>query len=209
MPLLSDIEGVIFGKSNINVIGLTSIDLWTAEQHKIKVKTTHYPVEDGSSITDNAYKKPSKITLTGFVSNLKVLTPEIPFLFGSIGYVSTQKVKTAWQQLKKLADDLEPLTIVTTVDKYENMLITEIDTSPINRDTGTSLIFNIEFSEIKTVGTEETSLPPIKLQGDSNPAKNMTDKANGGSRNSPTLPEAKSTSIADIAKNYVVKIIGI
>ncbi|GGG03944.1 MULTISPECIES: phage baseplate protein [Cysteiniphilum] len=209
MPLISDIEGIIFGKGNIslqdsnNIIVMTGVDLWTAEQHKIKVKTTHYPIEDGSSITDNAYKKPSKITLTGFVSNLKVLTPEIPFLFGSIGYVSTQKVKTAWQQIKALANAREPLTVITTVDKYENMLITEVDTSSMDKNTGTSLMFKLELTELNTVTSK--SLSPSVLRGDNNPVKNMTEKVNGGTRNSPTLPAEKTLSILKGIGQYAQK----
>jgi hypothetical protein len=59
------------------------------------------------------------------------------------------------------------------------MLITGLSTS-MDKSTGTNMLFNIDFEEIKIVQSQLVSLSPSKLEGDNNPAKNMTDKANAG-----------------------------
>lgn len=180
MPLISDIESIIYGKNNINVVGLRGIDLWTSETHSIKSKITKYPVEDGGSITDHSYREPNELILSGFISNINIITTDIPLVIGSLGYSSTQKVKIAWQGLKKLSLNKELLTIVTTADTYNNMLVSFIETSPIDKDTGTSLSFRIKFSEVIIVETSIKNISPTKVAGSNNPAGSMTDKVDGG-----------------------------
>lgn len=194
MPLISDITGVIFGSSNIQVIGLENVDLWYSENHSISVKVSSYPVEDGSTISDNAYREPYKIKLSGFITNIQQLTPDIPFLFGSTGYVTTQKAKTGWALLTEYANAREPFTVITTVKTYENMIITDVSTR-IDEKTGTNLIFDLSFTEIKIVSTTETELQPINVQGDNNQARNSTDISNNGNKNAKTV---NYSSFADV-----------
>lgn len=196
MPLISDIAGVIFGQDNIQVIGLQSVDLWFAEEHEIKVSITKYPVEDGSSISDNAYRKPYKIKLSGMITNIQQLTPDIPFLFGSTGIVTTQKPKTGWALLDQFAKERERFLVITTVKTYENMLITGVKTR-IDHDTGTNLIFDLSFEEVKLVDTAAQTFAPINVQGTGNPAGNSTDIINGGLKN-----------VKDVATSLLGSLIG-
>lgn len=182
MPLISDIAGVIFGTDNIQVIGLESVDLWYAEEHEINVSITKYPVEDGSSISDNAYRKPYKIKLSGMITNIQELTLDVPFLFGSTGIVTTQKPKTGWALLDQFANARERFQVITTVKTYENMLITGVKTR-IDYETGTNLIFDLSFEEVKLVDTAQDTFSPINVQGNNNPAINSTDIINGGTKN--------------------------
>jgi len=186
MPLISDITGIIFGTDNIQVIGLENVDLWYAEEHEINVSVTKYPVEDGSSISDNAYRKPYKIKLSGMITNIQELTVDIPFLFGAAGIVTTQKPKTGWALLDKFANERGTFTIMTTVKTYENMLITGVKTR-IDYETGTNLIFDLSFQEVKLVETDQDTFSPINVQGSSNPAGNSTDIVNGGTKNTTTV----------------------
>ena len=198
MSLVNNISGVIFGKDNINTVGLTGVDLWLSEQHKTKIKVSSNPIEDGSSITDNSYREPAKLTLTGYISNIELLTPEIPFLFGSVGYKSSQKVKSTWQRLKVLSENKNLLTVVTTVNTYDNMIISEIDSNDIDKNSGTALTFKLQLTEINIANTQEAQLPPKKVQGDDNIAKNKTTVINGGNRNSSEVTTPQSLA------NYII-----
>jgi len=191
MPLVSDISGVLFGTDNIQVIGLQNVDLWYQEQHEIEVKTSDYPVEDGSSVSDNAYRKPYKIKLSGMITNVQQITPRVPFLFGSTGIVTTQKAKTGWALLDQFANAREPFLVITTVKTYHNMLITGVKTV-INKETGTNLKFELEFKEIQLVGTTQEEVTPLQVLGDNNPASNSTDIATLGNKNPIEAPAPTS-----------------
>lgn len=200
MPLeniLDDIKGVIWGSRGINVQfkgiaknvnkGETDsfVDLWTSEHHSLKVNKSQYPVQSGFVISDTAYVEPKKLSLQGYIVNVQ----SVPFTFGALGYQSKQRIKDGWQLLEKAAKELMPLNINTNVASYTNMLITGLSTS-MDKSTGTNMLFNIDFEEIKIVQSQLVSLTPSKLEGDNNPAKNMTDKANAGQ------VQGQSTSLA-------------
>jgi hypothetical protein len=191
------VDSIIFGTQDISVLNLNNVDLWTSEKAEISVRTTKYPIEDGSSVTDNAYREPIKISLSGFVSNIQFLGDSVgvPNL---VGYRSTQKVKNVWQQIETLASERELLTIVTTFASYSNMLLTKVSTDDVNFRSGTSMGFTLDFEEIKIVGTQTTSLPPIKVGGDDNPAQNMTSIINGGVRDSQAV--AKTEKVTSLLK---------
>lgn len=192
MPLenvVDDLRGVIWGSRGINVqfVGTSTnvnkakgetdsfVDLWTSENHSLKVNKSKYPVQSGFVISDTAYVEPKKLTLQGYIANVQ----SVPYTLGVLGYSSKQRIKSGWALLEKAARDLTPLNINTNVTSYSNMLIVGLSTS-VDKSTGTNMLFNIEFEEIKIVQSQLTSLSTDKLSGDNNPAKNMTDKANAG-----------------------------
>lgn len=190
MPLeniLNDIQGVIWGSRGINVQfkgtalskakGETDqfVDLWTSEHHSLKVNKSNYPVQSGFVISDTAYVEPKKLSLQGYIVNVQ----SVPYTLGVLGYSNKQRIKNGWSLLEKAAKELMPLNVNTNVASYTNMLITGLSTS-MDKSTGTNMLFNIDFEEIKIVQSQLVSLSADKLSGDNNPAKNMTDKANAG-----------------------------
>lgn len=225
MSLLKDyktVEGMIFGKDDVAIsyledgsinrwIVINDVDLWLAESHQVKIKTTRYPIEDGSSITDNAFIKPRKLTLTGYVSNIITVTPSIPFLFGSIGYnqrfrsQKNQKTSNAWAQLKQLASNFTPIKVVSNIEVYgadlkEHLIITSL-TTDINSNTGTSMQFEMKLSEIK-IATSESRYLPNKVSGNNNPASSHVDLINSGHKNTPTF-SIKDNSALEYVKGYL------
>lgn len=187
--LLDDIKGVIWGSRGINVQFTGSatsalkskgetdsfVDLWVSEKHDLKVNKSKYPVQNGFVISDTAYVEPRKLTLTGYIVNVK----SVPYTLGTLGYSSKQSVKSGWATLEKAARELTPLNVNTNVGSFTNMLITGLSTA-IDKSTGTNLLFTLDFEEIKIVKLQISSFTVDKLQGDNNPAKNMTDKTNAG-----------------------------
>ncbi len=199
MPLsniVDEVKGVIWGSRGINVQfkGASSItnskkgetdsfvDLWVSEKHSLKVNKSKYPVQSGFVISDTAYVEPKKLSLKGYIVNVK----SAPFTLGVLGYSSKQHVKSGWAALQKAANELIPLNINTNVGSYTNMLITSLSTS-LDKTTGTNLLFDLDFEEIKIVQSQISSLSVDKLPGDNNPAKNMTDKTNAGQTQSQSI----------------------
>lgn len=157
--MIEDITFGLFGQDSTSIDGLAGvIDLWPEESHALTVSKTSYPVETGLSGTDNAVVEPKRLVLMGWVSDL------LSLLGGIISIPGPGRAKEAWGRVKELMETLEPVTVVTTIATYENMLITAADAT-VNEDTGKALRFEIILEEILFAETEITELPAAKLEG--------------------------------------------
>lgn len=183
--MISDITFGLFGQDKTEIDGLTGIiDLWPEEAHSLSVSKTSYPVETGLSGTDNAVIEPKRLVLMGWVSDLR------PLVGGIVTIPGQGRPKEAWGRIQKLMEKLEPVTVVTTLAMYKNMLITAVD-STINEDTGKTLRFNIVLEEILFAETEVTELPYIK----EGVAENKTGAVDGGLKQS---EETQSSLLKEI-----------
>ena len=133
------------------------VDGYYAEEHKLKVSKTTYPVESGASLVDHAVREPNKLKLQGWVSEL------MPSPDASLATANSERGTAAWVEILRLMEERQPLTVVTALAVYVNMLITSA-TAPVDRTTGLSLQFTIELEEVlfKNVSREAsgTDVPP-------------------------------------------------
>lgn len=184
--MISDITFGLFGQDKTEIDGLAGIiDLWPEEAHSLSVSKTSYPVESGLSGTDNAVVEPKRLVLMGWVSDLR------PLIDGLVTIPGPGRPKEAWSRIKELMEKLEPVTVITTLAMYENMLITAID-STVNEDTGKTLRFNIVLEEILFAETEVTELPYIK----EGVAENKSGAIDGGLKQS---EETQSSLLKEVA----------
>jgi len=150
----------LFAQESTDIEGLTGIvDIYTDENHKQTVTKTKYPVETGGTLTDNAVIDPKILILKGSVSDLN------PLLGGLITIPGPGRGKEAWSRIVALKDALEPVSVVTLLEIYENMLITSIE-APKSWVTGQGLDFTITLEEILFAETQTTTLPASQLGED-------------------------------------------
>lgn len=67
------------------------------------------------------------------------------------------RARNTWELFKKLVSDRQPVTIMTGVEKYADVVVTKVSTSREAR-TGDSLRFAVEFQEIKFVTLTEIAI---------------------------------------------------
>ena len=120
------------------------IDAVFNEDHRYTSKATIYPVESGLFITDSIYNLPTRVTLSGVVT-------DTPLNFLSAGNRSV----SAFNKLVNLHKSRTPVTLITGVKRYENMVMLSLSV-PITVQTGQSLTFNMEFQEIIYAGSKGT-----------------------------------------------------
>lgn len=89
-------------------------------QHRREVEITKHPVQTGAAISDHAFQMPSYVSFEIGMSD--VMDSIIPGQFSG----SYTKSVSAYQILKKLQTDRQPLQVVTRLDNYQNMLIQSI-----------------------------------------------------------------------------------
>jgi hypothetical protein len=142
MALLSPtIPSSLFYRSSGYSVGEIRLHLILDEEHMLDAKVTTHSVEDGSEISDHIYNELERGSLRGMVSNYGLQTDPALFFPENIAL-------QAFEDLKRLRDKREPVTIVTVLKVYEEVLITNIKAKR-DGETGEQQIFEIKFQEIK------------------------------------------------------------
>jgi len=180
----------IFGQDQTDIDLISGIvDIYPEENHSLRAIKTKYPVEDGSSRTDNFVIEPKALILKGLVSDLQI--PLIPV----VSIANNNRSKEAWGRLEALLNSGELCSVITQLGIYENMMVVSVDSS-VSRDTGRALNFTITLEEVLIAETETVQLAPAKLDG---PASTKGSDSNGGLKQAEELSENDGTILKDIA----------
>ena len=114
------------------VQGLTLVvDGFPTQQHKLSSRTGGEPLEDGREVTDHVVAAPAQVVLSGSVSSL-----------GGGG-----RTKAAFQAIRKIQMESEPVRVVTEWETYPEMVITRCE--PVS--VGLGMRFELELREILRV----------------------------------------------------------
>ena len=140
----SSVDGTGALTLGLQVFSILQFDASIEEEHKASVDITDHPVEDGSTMSDHRLQKPREFTLTAIVTN----TPPTLGAFFRYDNVATRDVDT-WTLLNTLTKHKSLLTVKTTLDTYENMVIKDMSV-PRTAALGNSLEVTITFREIFT-----------------------------------------------------------
>lgn len=120
------------------------IDVALTETHEFEADVTEYPVESGSSISDNIRSKPIMVTMEGLVSNSPL--EEI----AKYRIAPAEPVADAYAMLLDVRDKREPVTIRTSLGTFENMALQSLSI-PRDGSRGDALRFTAKFQQIQTV----------------------------------------------------------
>ena len=176
----------LFDSSGVLVGGLSGvIDLSPSITHRKSVSVTSKPVESGSSLTDNAVKEPVDLQISSIVSD-QIITADT-----RLNVPTQARAGTAWGIISALQDRLEPITVVTQLERYTNMLITDLSDDQ-GRNTGLGLVMTISLSEVRFAETKLVKFPPVSVSG---PATNKTSTVNRGDQQSTVLSEEEEQAI--------------
>ena len=113
-------DALLYCKTNI---GGYFFDGFMQVEHNIELQTTSNPVETGASVVDHAYVKPAELVMKVMMSD--VHQSLVPGQFTGASFRSVN----AWQVLRKLQSDRIPMSVLTRLGLYTNMLITKLTAS--------------------------------------------------------------------------------
>jgi len=198
---LSMIFSALGGKRK-GKIGELELDVTLTEKHEFSNEITSFPVEAGAEIADHVIQAPSRITIQGFVTNTPVK------LFGG-ALDPTDYVQTALETLLTLAGHIkgdeglyttpEPVTVVTGLNVYSNMMITSL-TIPRDRTTGQALEFTAELVEVIYADSETVSIPADNVD----PASaDLAQSAQDAGQQVPAPPAAEVQTQTSILANLI------
>jgi hypothetical protein len=146
-------------------IGGFVIDAMPKEHYSFKNTATSIPVEDGSTITDHVIEETPEIQITGFIGKAEFVV----FEPSATGVPSADdpkgRIKSAYFELLRLKSARQPVDLVTGLDTYPNMVITEFI---IDREaqTGADLPFEMSLKQIKIIKSETTTVNASRPSAD-------------------------------------------
>lgn len=186
-------------------VGSVELDLILDEDHSKSAQVTENPLQDGRAISDGIFLELQEGSLTGLVTNHSIkiaedrakqldLQTSEALLEEAKNYELENRARQAWVDLKAVMDAKQPVTIVTSLEVYENVAITNISTSR-NGDSGDALEIKVSFRQILTVALKEdkvtAQVQPKDMDSDINRKSALG--VNGGQKvaSEPTEAEKK------------------
>lgn len=171
-------------------IGSLIAQVTIEEDHEDEVVVTDHPVEQGSTISDHAYKMPALLRIqAGWSNSPSPTNAGLLFIPGNI--VNSIKATAAafsgtsnysadiydqWLALQVISM-VNPITVVTGKRSYDNMVITRVRETT-NADTENCVII---FAELKRVNIVSTQTLIIPVAGSlANPSANTPVQDTGG-----------------------------
>ena len=146
-------------------VGSVELDLILDEDHSKSAQVTENPLQDGRAISDGIFIELQEGSLTGLVTNHSVkiaeerakqleLQDSETLMAEAKNYQLENRARQAWVDLKAVMDAKQPVTIVTSLEVYDNVAITNISTER-NGDSGDALEIKVSFRQILTVSLME------------------------------------------------------
>ena len=133
-------------RRSTRISALTAVvDGYPETVHQLETTTGGEPLEDGRDVTDHAVAREEKLTLTGWVSD-----------FGG-----EDRPGQAWERLREIHRELEPIDVQTEWGRYPEMLIVRAE----GRQEGKGLRFTLELRQVIRVGLTDSNLPADNLSG--------------------------------------------
>lgn len=179
----------------IRSMGGLVFDAVFEENHEAELEVTDNPVETGVVVSDHAYMKPLRLTLSAGVSDTPLYVPaEDPF------QSDAGRSKRAFEVLTELQKKAEPFDVQTGLKLYKNMICTSIRTSQ-DKDTSGALVFTAEIREVIIVYTQVVKYPPRKAGATKRQASAKKNK--GEQQGSEVADKPKKQSLAAKLKGAI------
>lgn len=153
--LIQTAETILFRTPRF--IGPMVPDVTIEETHTDTLVITDHPVEQGSVISDHAFKQPAKLTIRAGWSNSSPQAGGVFGLLNPLGGGWSGYTQEIYQQLLALQALREPLDIVTGKRIYRNMLLQSL-VLVTNEKTENALMVTIECREVIIVETLATTV---------------------------------------------------
>lgn len=144
------------------------------EEHTTSIRTTDHPIQSGANISDHAFVLPCRLTMEIGVSDVMASSSGL-FTSGPTRSVS------AYQTLLQLQQARLPISIMTDLNLYKNMLIEHMN-APKTYQTARALRATVQFKEIimAMVSTTKVSARP-QTTGQTNVGQVQPEPAPSGS----------------------------
>jgi hypothetical protein len=156
-PILSRLSNLI--QDNLGARAGITVDATINESHRYTAEITDNPIESGGETTDHVHLNPFELDIEGIISDSPIgygVVSNFKNVINNLGkpFGRTPRSIEACDELLALYRNRLPFTVVTSLKKYSNMIISNIE-FPRNAQTGNAIIFRATFRQIQIVNTQE------------------------------------------------------
>ncbi len=166
-------------------VGALLLDALISEDTFLDSYATVYPVEDGSTITDNVSTDAEKLSLTGNVSTAQIT------VYGTSGW---QKLVQAKEVLRQIHAAREPITISTGMDTYTDMVMERCRIGRSNE--GDHFSVECDFRKIVKTQLKQETVPEDKASASAKGKAGST-RTSGGKAAQAELDEKRRQAATD------------
>lgn len=197
---------ILFDRQKARV-GLVNLDATVEETHTKTNELTDFPVDTGVSITDHIRQMPESIEINGIVSNTPIVfaaSIQAPSpIEGDLTRIS-DRVEFAYEELRRIMNVGELVTVVTTLRTYENMALTGLAVTR-NASTGRVLNATLLLREVLFAFAETVEAPdPVEPQN-KKPAKRGRQATKTAT---PAAEASLGSKVSDFISGAVTAILG-
>jgi len=139
---MGDRTAILEGKGRTE-IGELVLDVTLNEKHSHTAETTDNPIEDGSNASDHTIQSPDQYSLEGIWTDTPL----------DADRAELNRSNDKYRKLVRLKEEAEPLTVVSGLRVYENMIIQSIN-SRDDPSTGFSVPVSVSFKESRFVSQQ-------------------------------------------------------
>ncbi|HBN6464413.1 phage baseplate protein [Escherichia coli] len=141
---------------------------------------TSYAVENGAMASDHIQLKNNKFSLQGRISETVLkLNPDI---LKSAGINGNRRMLMI-EYLNQIMDNRQPFMLVTEHKNFNSVVLVGID---YEEEASESLLFNLEFEQIRLVSTATTNAIATKTQSNKSTGGQVKTKVNNNPQKSPS-----------------------
>lgn len=147
---------LLYANSNIlPTLGEIFLDAAVSEQHTSTARVTTAPIESGAVVADHIILEPDRLTIEGLLTDSPLHhqaardgggTPDPNGGDQSSG----SRAIDAYEKLLQLLRDREPITVLTGLRSYRDMVLTSVS-APREADSGDALRVSLELVRVELV----------------------------------------------------------
>jgi hypothetical protein len=193
------------------------IDCTTQETHSRESPPTEFELEDGGTVSDHIILKQQALEIQGIITDTPIsvinsaltavashFIPPIGIVAAGVGMALFNALKKsespsvqAYAQLLKLQEERKPFDVLTTLNRYDSMVIKSISV-PRDAATGQTLVFTLQLVKLKIVKPQTVNI------GKYNNSDLSPEELNGGKQ------EAEPGSVTQFkqGQKYLRKTVG-
>ena len=156
------------------------VDGYISERHSRRVRRSDYSVESGATLTDHAVREPDELTVEGWVSDI------MPSREADQGLPLLERAAAAWAEIDHVMSARKPLTVVSLLATYTDMLLTGAE-APVDQRVGRALRFTLTLQRVQFADTLEE--PGAIIHAATGPAADRVGTEDRGRVDAPNVAE--------------------
>jgi hypothetical protein len=133
------------------LLEFVELDASITEGHSFDTVITDHPVEAGANVSDHVRLVPSRLKISGIVSNQPLSLTQIN--------LNPTRADEAFATLLSYQEDAQLLTVTTTLQVYEDMLLKSLSVTR-DKDTGNIVAMDLDFQQVVTVESSFAAVAP-------------------------------------------------